>query len=637
MNRIEKATKREQEEVLNYLLSMKNVINVCGLPLIPVANGRKVSLTPVGKNTHMYTLLTRDEFNIFASCDDYSIPLHLLPQNIHDILLELGPQYLNVRPLEVPRIVEYLSHKPNLVNLYLSEVKMDPNAVRWLSDFWVWFDNYKHKKTLLPELRNLFLLPSTNGLKKVESALFKMRKEHPIYTQSYLSLGVPFFAAELSDAAHRVLESYHFVKRISDIPFLLDALPLTTTTTPPTPLECENILKHLGSNLDNTICQERIQRVKRLPIFPILSYSASNGPSPSVNTNWAAIPDGFSIRSVRRPTFVPSVIGILFVALDNITPAIIKVLEPNHSRALSEDDLVEYAVNDMSTQSEQLQVAVLEYIIRNRTRIPPFIVELLRTKAFVLAEDGRYCTPCDIVDPDSPIASLYPGSDGYPARNTVFQKQIVQLLKAIGFMKVILTPEIVRERIAFISSRISSDSSMDLARNLLTLLGTSSMDFTRIQIDLQVKWLPTNHGLCAAHECRHAALSSPALFDKVLAVLESFSVPHSLQVALGWDKVIPFKVLLEQLDSVLASEKNYDTVVEIIKELGQRQCTDQEIALLEKVTRGRSWVPTTDRTLVDTKTGVFKYSPTMLNSGFSQVKLDLKSEIFLRRMGCSDK
>ncbi len=638
VDQIANATEKEQGTVLDYLLSTRNVANICRLPLIPIASGSKVSLTSIEPNTQLFhTLLARDEFEIFGSCDDTSIPLHLLPRNVADALRDLGPQSLNVKTLEVSRIVEYLSQNPNLLNLYISEVKTDPKAVRWLSDFWVWMDRYEHKDALLPRIQNLFLLPSTNGLRRVESTLFKLLMEHPTYPRSYLSVGIPFLAPELTPAAHKVLESHSLVKRISDIPALLDALPLTTATPSPSSLECENILKHLGSNLYENIGSERIQHVKRLPIFPILTFPvvaddgqlARNVPV----TNWAAIPDGHSIRSVRRSTtFVPSIEDVSFVALDHIAPAIIRFLEPSHPRTLSEDDLVEYAVKDMSTQPDHVRVAVLEYVAQNKSRIPPFIVDMLRTKAFVLANDGSYCKPGDIVDPDSPISSLYLGSGCYPARETALQAAVVRYLKAIGFMKASLTQEIVKERIDF----ISSDGSIGLARNLLALLETSSMDLSQVQIDLEAKWLPTDRGLCGAKECRHGVLSSSALFDKVLAVLEPYRIPQSLQIALDWDKPIPFEVLVKQLDLVLASEKDYDTVVEIIKEFGQRQCTDEELASLEEVIRDRSWVPTTDYTLADTKSAVFKFSPTMLNSGFSQVKLDLKSERFLRRMGCAD-
>ena len=584
-----------------------------------------------------HTLLAQDEFEVFGSCDDTSIPLHLLPRNVADALRDLGPQSLNVKTLEVSRIVEYLSQNPNLLNLCLSEVKTDPKAVRWLSDFWVWVDRYKHKDVLLPRIQNLFLLPSTNGLKKVDSTLFKLLEEHPTYPLSYLSVGIPFLAPGLSRAAHKVLESHGLVKRISDIPALLDALPLTTATPCPSSLECENILKHLGSNLSEDIGSERLQHVKRLPIFPILTFPVvADGGQLARNvpvTTWVAIPDGYSVRSVRRSTtFVPSVQDVSFVALDHIAPAIIRFLEPDHPRTLSEDDLVEYAVNDMSTQPEHVQVAVLEYVAQNRFRIPPFIMDMLRTKVFVLATDGSYRRPGDIVDPDSPISSLYLESGCYPARDTALQAAVVRHLKAIAFMKASLTQAIVKERIDF----ISSDGSIGLARNLLALLETSSMDFSRVQIDLEAKWLPTDRGLCGAKECRHVQ-SSSALFDKVLAVLDPpYRISQSFQIALDWDKPIPFEVLVKQLDLVLASEKDYDTVVEIIKEFGQRQCTDEEVASLEEIIRDRSWVPTTDRTLADTKSAVFKFSPTMLDSGFSQVKLDLKSEGFLRRMGCAD-
>jgi hypothetical protein len=137
----------------------------------------------------------------------------------------------------------------------------------------------------------------------------------------------------------------------------------------------------------------------------------------------------------------------------------------------------------------------------------------------------------------------------------------LQCLKSLALLRACLTPDIVAERIGYISSRHTSDEALLIARNLLLLLGSSNIDFSLVQGISEKKWLPTNKGLCSAGECRHPAVTPSALFDKVLAVLTvlgRFTMPPSLQTALGWDKPLPIKLLIEQLNGVLNSEHNYD-------------------------------------------------------------------------------
>jgi hypothetical protein len=166
------------------------------------------------------------------------------------------------------------------------------------------------------------------------------------------------------------------------------------------------------------------------------------------------------------------------------------------------------------------------------------------------------------------------------------------------------------------------------------------MDFSRVQGISEKKWLPTNQGICSADECRHPTTVTPsALFDKVLAILTDLgriTMPLSLQVALGWDEPLPTRVLIEQLNAVLNAEHMYDAVVEIVKEFGRRPWSDDDLASLERTVRDRQWIPTTGGILADLKSSVFKFSPMMINSGFYEIRTDLKAEVLLRRMGCTD-
>jgi hypothetical protein len=57
---------------------------------------------------------------------------------------------------------------------------------------------------------------------------------------------------------------------------------------------------------------------------------------------------------------------------------------------------------------------------------------------------------------------------------------------------------------------------------------------------------------------------------------------------------------------------------------------------LEKTVRDRRWIPTMGDMLADIKSSVFEFSPTMINSGFYQIRPTLMAEKLLRRMGCTD-
>jgi hypothetical protein len=128
--------------------------------------------------------------------------------------------------------------------------------------------------------------------------------------------------------------------------------------------------------------------------------------------------------------------------------------------------------------------------------------------------------------------------------------------------------------VEYISSKCTTDEAILIAHNLLRLLGLSNMDFTQVQGISERKWLPTNQGLCSADECRHAVLTPSALFDRVLATLEPFTIPPLLQSALHWDEPLHTGLLIRQLDSLLDFELNYDAVVEVVKELGRRPWSD---------------------------------------------------------------
>jgi len=565
--------------------------------------------------------LTRPPVYIFELLRDSSENISILdPDEAHRLLL-VRPSYLYIVFFLTRRYQEQASELECRINL---------SVVHWLSKFWGWMKSCEYKDELFPKICNLFLLPSTKGLRTAESPLFKLRDEHHAYTMGYLALSVPFFPREFSEAAHDVMKHYGLAKSIPDIPALLRSIPLEYPQL--SQPDYESILKHLASRLDMKINPENIQCLRNLPVFPILSATMS-GDSTSVVTNWTAIPAGHAIRSVGRPKFVPMIDGVSFVGLDNIAPALVKSLKPSQPNPMSEDNLVEMAVENFTTQP---QLAIIQHITAKRTKIIQDIMNKLGCQPFVLAEDSERRVPGEIVDPDSEFGQLYAGCSACLPSRSGPGVEVLRCLKSLGLLRAHLNPEIIAERVEYISSRQVANEALSIARNLLPLLASSNVDFTQVQGISEKKWLPTKIGLCSADECQHPSLTPSALFDKVLGILEPFPVPPYLQTALHWDKPLCIGILIRQLDqSLLDSERCYDNVVEVIKEFGQREWNDKDFDSLG-VVRGCQWIPTTSNVLTDDKSSVFNFSPTMTNSGFHQIRNDLKAENILRWMGCND-
>ncbi|KIM37442.1 hypothetical protein M413DRAFT_30903 [Hebeloma cylindrosporum] len=616
------APKEVKSVILEYLISNRNLLNLVGLPVTPVVGGGFVVLRP-SPSDFAHVLLNRAEYDTFGSCDDNSIALHLLPPHISDLLRTKGPGLVNVEPLAIPRIVDYLTQYPNQFGLELSRVRTDPKAVEWLSKFWVWFNTYGLRVVLFPKLRPLFLLPSTDGLRSADKALFKSRAEHPFTIKHLSALGVPFFHAELSEQAQIVLRNHGLLKYVSDVYALLDSIPSGfSSATPLSKDTCIAILKHISSyaKISGTpFSPEQVLRLRSLPIYPIADFSST---SQALSITWARIPDGLSPRSISSPSFLPRIDGVVFVQLTQIAPDILNYIDASNPGQLSDVLLLRLTVDNFVQQPDYVQAAALNYIVSHLQHIAPATIQVLREKPFVLLKDGTRKRPGDVVDPVSDLAPLYVDNLAYePSLSTASEKAI--------------------ERITYISSLPSSSSSRaeELAGVLLSLVCSTSLDYSQLNIPPTRRWLPTNQGLRGSGECREATVPLH-LFDKVLAVLTSpCNVPSGLRKAFRWDQPLGVDVLMKQLGRVLegpsGDDERFPVVLDIIKELASRNVSDVELVSLQEVTLGKKWVPANNRNLAEVTSVVF--SPPGAESGFYQsYPFGQKEKELLRRLGCTD-
>ncbi|CAA7263802.1 unnamed protein product [Cyclocybe aegerita] len=638
------ASEKELNTILEYLLSTREVLNLVGLPLVPLASGIRVSLELAGPQaSKIYTILTRQEFDAFGSCDDEAIPLEKIPM-VARSTFHTAPEKLNVEALQVPRIIHYLTLYPNRLGLDLSVARTDPRASKWLSNFWVWMNKYPGKMELFPQICHLFLLPSMHGLRKAEAPLFQARNESPLFVKPLSSLGVPFLDEAFDISAYSVLMHYGLLTRIIDIHALLNSIPLDRSPVF-SANDCTMILKLLAQSVNSSydargqFSDAQRRKLRQLPIYPVLGLSTGRNVAPDLETVWTSIPEGRVVKSISdRPPFVPIIDGLIFVGLNSIAPNLLKHLEPEKPASFTNIELLELAINDFTSQSPQLQAAALAFVVQNKSKIPPYLLDNIKCTEFVRVLDGSLRRPDEVVNPQSTIASLFDGRKDRPRMESRSEEAIVKSLASLDLMKAKLTLEVVKERIGYLSANHSSADALALSHALLSLIAKTNLDFSKLALDREECWLPTAHGVRSPKECRDAIQHSRYLFDRVLALVEGYSIPASLKSALGWDQFVETDVLIRQLDKVLGEcGDTFDCVVEVIKELSLRNY-DEHIEILKAVTKDRKWVPTTNRGKELSDAMYATFMDPIPDSGFSHI-LDISpnAEQLLRKLGCQDR
>ena len=622
--------------VLEYLLSTDNFLNIIGLPFIKTVSGRTAVLSALNSQPPTtYTMLDHKEFYVFGSCsDDLIISLKDLPQSVAKSLQLHGPKFINVENLDPERIVEYLT-------LYPNQLSPGRATVQWLSIFWVWMSTYSDKTALYPKIKSLLILPSTQGLRKAETALFKSLGEHPINIRHLSSLGVAFLDAGVTKAAQDIIASHGLLESISNIHVLLDSLPSDPSILSLNQDASQTILRFISAKAPaactssrGSFNEEQIHRLKKLPIYPVLIPSDTTSPT----INRTSIPDGYSIRSIFKPNFLPIIENIVFVEAQFFPSSLLEYLQPDIRDPLSDVQFLALTLEHFIAQSVSLQAAVLQHLVRYRHQMPPSLLSSLVEIPFVACIDGLKRKPGEVVDPTSPIACLYEGDSARQARTANGSEQaIVGSLRLLQLMQHALTIPMIQERIGFISVNHSSPTSINLSRSLLAIIQSTHFDCSRLSLVPGQKWLPTHQGLCTPQECHDGGRNQQNLFDEVLGVLEQgIQLPHSLRSLFGWDQPIKIATIIEQFNRGLNKiDEAFEKVVDIIKELSERDCSHSDLATLRSITAERKWVPTSKKQLVRMIDAAF--SLPIAEAGFEQILfISQKACKFLSDLGCSE-
>ncbi|KAF6756631.1 hypothetical protein DFP72DRAFT_810196 [Ephemerocybe angulata] len=646
------------DKILCYLLeSTGDLRNIDGLQVIPMVSGQYVSLSsdPDAKST--YTLLERDELELFGVCDNAAIHLDELPPSVAKLLRKKGPDALNVHRLDPDLVAYYLDQHPTRKGVNVQTTPATRDAIAFLSQFWIWFSKWGARAMLMPLLEQVPLLPCTHGVEPAnrKRPIFErdgLSKDNTALYNYLLRRGVPFIT-DLEETAQDVLKTYGLLKSPNNIHALLDRLEQLDDVPLPDDAAAETVLQHFDDHMfegeaSQPYSVDQAQTFRELPIFPSVQYEVE-GDRLVFERSWIAV-DGFkAVYGVSSLNILPKLPDTAFLDCQNYfqDERLLSVVNPAKPEPVSEMAIVALSLEHLHEQPKQLLASILQYAASHRNDLSQNNISLLRKAPFVLSagDSDVKLAPETLIDPSSPLHQFYP-EDCLPRREDDVDASIVQYLSNLSLLNGDLSPTNVRDCIQLVAANPDNFQPCIL---LLNLLCENGFNFGSLHpLDRTFAWLPTqNEELSDAHGCRpskrQTSKDDEYLFDYVLEMLHSDvrEVPPSLAKVLGWDDPIPTGVLITQLSHVL-EVKEGDTirrVTAILLEMGLREFSSDEQRSLEAVLKGKEWVPVSagpeeklvhpwQAVLASPFSGIFRVSRSLLR-GEGMVE-------FLERSGCEE-
>jgi sacsin len=508
------------------------------------------------------------------------------------------------------------------------------------------------------------VVPTHTSLESLDIGVFSEDGAEPSLVSIFEGLGLAFLHPAFSADARKGLGYYPSVlKGLGDIHLVLDRIKFRPSLRLEKD-EAHTLSKHV---LDGVLqsCQQRPldenqrRKLRSLPIFPLLTpstvvasekspkvLSAFKLPSLHRKTKSVSLPNLGHIVEGATVLGIPSANSVLLpvandvVYLDgaHVDLALLPQLAPSNSIPLSNIDILTLALEHFSLQSKNLQAAFLDHMVRNRDALPLSLLKSLQKVVFVPVLDGTLQSPEHVIDPTrSDLVAIFSENPDRIPKTLADDLLILRHLRSLGLLTATLTVNIVTERIKFISSRSPLVETRLLATQLLTMLYTSALDCTSLEIPQEAKWLPTARGLVGRGECFDVA-QQPELFDEVVPVLDrTMKLTPSLRTALGWDQPISMPILKNQLRAVLRSGHASTLKLDcLIKEFSARTLSEEDITELTSITFGRAWILIPPNHLAPTNYAVF--SSTFGLTGFHRIPITVQPHVqkFLERMGCTE-
>ncbi|KAF9445202.1 hypothetical protein P691DRAFT_676124 [Macrolepiota fuliginosa MF-IS2] len=688
------ATPKYAMSILDFLLKGQDIHFLVGLPLLKNVEGQYITLqrlaTPSSaaiKQT-LHPLLDAHSALLFKDCDPNAIALNELPHSIASVVKTKGPGVLNIVELTAEKVVSYLisdirwTTVPLPALLPSSPTSPTPSSLtssestQYLAKFFSWLASQPFASSFLqiPEIRQLYIVPTHFGLKRIEDSVFDTV---PMALGKCLrALGIGLLDLAIGRSARTFLaDTGGVLKKVGDVKGVLDGAhssgvlvnatatrgsDTAATSLGLTCLEWRSLHDYFvhWTRADQLNEEER-RKLRLLPIYPLLDPTSLGTPTPLPGP----IPDNKHVMGVNTVDILPIIDDRVFLDLRGFSTAsygILSLLDPSSSNAkpLTNTELLDLSVRNFGSQPPEIRVSIVTYAAKHEKKVPRGILERLWEKPIIMCRDGVERTPGEVVDPKATagvgdIIATCARVDVDVDAGKVFYKYLPRLegradeeimkgLRRLPIcpLRTTLDQEMLLEVTAWISRNGDKPEASEVSRKLFRMLAMNPVygEFVKA-IPRGVRWIVTNLGLKASDECRDRNAQF-ALCDEVYALVdEDIHMTDVLRSILGWTQKLSHVVLFDQLDVTLRKGGDYTKVREIVNAIGSEELSEEVLNKLRGVLGEREWVPTKAGGLVRPENAVLEHA--VDEAGFIEVSFNAaaypKVVEFLRRMGVQDR
>jgi hypothetical protein len=684
------STPKHANSILEFLIRGGDIQLLIGLPLLRNVDGHYITLrklalpgsTDVRKQT-LHTLLDARSAPLFKNVDSNAIALNDLPRSIVIALEEKGPGRVNVVKLDFEKVIEYLcsdprwsSPSPPTSPTFTSGTSLTPpESTQWLGKFYSWLISQPYASGFFqnPGVKSLYIIPTQLGLMTVEDPVFDTMSATVLKCLRALGLGL--LDPSIGSSARQFLaRAGDVLRKDGDVKGVLDgvnadvlggmtatgvASDLATMSLGLSCLEWKPLVEYLvrHTHIDQ-LSEEQRRKLRLLPIYPLLDpFDTTHTPRPG------PIPDNKMVYGVTFVGLLPIIDSCVYLDLRGYSVRLHGIMHllslgsPEEERPLTNNDLLDLGVRNFGSQPPGIRSSIVTYVVGHEKSVPGEMLERLWETAMIVCRDGIVRKPGEVIDTSSTVgigailSSCTESTDGgdgaafedcLPRLQSTEDWEIMEGLKKLSSspLRTELDESLLVRITEWISKNVDRSAAVEASRKLLKFLAANPGHGNFVgAIPMDHKWIPTDVGLKARHECRDRGTQS-LLFDEVYALVENgVQVTDDLKAALGWTEKLSHETLYDQLDATLKKGGECDKVWEIIKVIGSEKVAPADLVRLRVMLEGREWVPTTVPSLVKPEDAVLGH--VVEGIGIYQVSfsegVNPNVVAFLRYMGVRDK
>ena len=646
---------------MEYLLSDGDPSTLATLPIVPSVTGDFLTLHDPTSGAPIHDMLSEDEEPVFRRFAQSAVSLSKIPIPARNVLITKGSACLNVSRLNVDSVIQYISKAIG------TDVRMHTDEDRdWIITFWEWLPTWRLCDPLLERISHLKLIPTTEGtMESVQSIVFDPRNLDQSTISVLTKAGIVFLSRSFPSQASVLIAKRGTLVSPEQLSILCEHLqPRKVEDLAQT--ERLSLLRHLlfCARQSSPLGRNRQVLLCALPIFPVLAVA--RGPStpttmcsltkltqiPNSTTIYGINPDVMGVLGGPSGVFLPTLPGLTFIAYrfnDIDISSLLELVSDNpKGLKLTELDVIQLFIDNLPSLPKLSISTFLERLVGHSSSIPPRIFDSISGIKFLSNSQLILESPKDLIDPYGPLRKLFHSDDRHlPSISDDLDHQILHHLSKLRLLRRHLAPDLVIERLSYLSNPSSSDVT-GLAIELLHQLNSTGFNCTPIAGAFSSRWLPTNEGLKSPQETRDDHDRHPrALFDRVWPLLLPGIVisSGSLRSTLGWNTRIPFEIIQQQIERELehgTAPSTCSRLEVIVGELGRRVGELQDHPVLHSLKDSlgsKLWIPTNEGTLCSTSRAVVN-TRVAIPPGFHPVSITLIAGPGVRNLlillGCTE-